>query len=133
MIVERIRKFGVPLRRIVCAGGIAEKNPLLMQIYADVTGCTLHVAGSNQACALGSAMSAAVLAGEHRDFGAAQRAMTRLRKVSYRPDAKRRKTYDQIYQQYRTLHDGFGGVRKSVNLSLVMKTLLEIRSRVRGE
>src|SRR5277367_4227886 len=60
MIIERIRDYGVPIRRIVCAGGIAEKNPLLMQIYADVTGCTLHVSGSNQACALGAAISAAV-------------------------------------------------------------------------
>ena len=68
MIIERIREYGVPIRKIVCAGGIAEKNPLLMQIYADVTGCTLQVAGSSQACALGSAISAAVLAGGHRDF-----------------------------------------------------------------
>ena len=52
-IIERIREYGVPIDRVVCAGGIAEKNPLLMQIYADVTGCTMHVAGSSQACALG--------------------------------------------------------------------------------
>jgi L-ribulokinase len=133
MIIERIRKFGVPIRRIVCAGGIAEKNPLLMQIYADVTGCTLHVAGSNQACALGSAISAAVLAGEHRDFPAAQRAMTHLRKVSYRPDAHRRRTYNRLYKQYQTLHDGFGGVRKRSDFSHVMKELLDIRALARGE
>ena len=71
MIIERIREYGVPIRRIVCAGGIAEKNPLLMQIYADVTGCTMQVAGSGQACALGAAISAAVRAGAHRDFPAA--------------------------------------------------------------
>ncbi len=67
-IIERIEEYGVPIDRVVCAGGIAEKNPLLMQIYADVTGCTMHVAGSSQACALGSAISAAVLAGAHPDF-----------------------------------------------------------------
>src|SRR5204863_14634 len=39
-IIERLREYGVPIDRVVCAGGIAEKNPLLMQIYADVTGCT---------------------------------------------------------------------------------------------
>ncbi len=133
MIIERIRSYGVPIRRIVCAGGIAEKNPLLMQIYADVTGCTLHVAGSNQACALGSAISAAVLAGAHRDFPSAQRAMARLRKVSYRPDPARRKTYDRLYGHYRTLHDGFGGVRRSTDLSGVMKGLLNLRARARGE
>ncbi|HEY5228735.1 MAG TPA: ribulokinase, partial [Opitutaceae bacterium] len=125
-IIERIRKYGVPIRRIVCAGGIAEKNPLLMQIYADVTGCTLHVAGSNQACALGSAISAAVLAGEHRDFAAAQRRMTTLRRVAYRPDPGRRRTYERLFRQYAVLHDGFGGVRKSAGLSGVMKELLAI-------
>ena len=126
MIIERIRKYGVPIRRIVCAGGIAEKNPLLMQIYADVTGCTLFVSGSNQACALGSAISAAVLAGEHRDFRTAQRRMTHLRKRSYRPDPARRKIYNRLYRQYQTLHDGFGGVRRSTDLSHVMKELLAI-------
>jgi L-ribulokinase len=128
MIIERIRKYRVPIRRIVCAGGIAEKNPLLMQIYADVTGCTLHVSGSNQACALGSAISAAVLAGAHPNFQTAQRAMTHLRPISYRPDPKRRKSYNRIYRQYCTLHDGFGGVRRSTDLSGVMKELLSIRA-----
>ena len=67
-IIERIREYGVPIDRVVCAGGIAEKNPLLMQIYADVTGCAMLVAGSTQTCALGSAISAAVLAGRTADF-----------------------------------------------------------------
>jgi L-ribulokinase len=132
MIVERIRRYGVPVRRIVCAGGIAEKNPLLMQIYADVTGCTLLVAGSSQACALGSAISAAVLAGAHRDFPAAQRAMVRIRKRSYRPDPRRRRIYDRLYAQYRVLHDSFGGVRRSSDLSGVMKELLDISAGGRG-
>jgi L-ribulokinase len=65
-IIERIREYGVPIDRVVCCGDIAEKNPLLMQIYADVTGCTMYVAGSSQACALGSAISAAVLAGSEK-------------------------------------------------------------------
>ena len=132
MIIERIREYGVPTRRIVCAGGIAEKNPLLMQIYADVTGCTMHVAGSNQACALGAAISAAVLAGAHRDFPAAQRAMTRLGRSAYRPDPRRRRTYNRLYAQYRTLHDGFGGVRRRADLSRVMKELLTIQAGARG-
>lgn len=133
MIIERIRENGVPLRRIVCAGGIAEKNPLLMQIYADVTGCTLHVSGSNQACALGSAISAAVLAGAHRDFRRAQRAMTRLQARSYRADPRRRKAYDRLYALYRSLHDGFGGVARNADYTGVMKRLLDLRSRARGE
>ncbi len=84
-IIERFKEYGVPIDRVVCAGGIAEKNPLLMQIYADVTGCTMLVAGSSQACALGSAVSARVPAGPRPDFPPAQRAMTSLKKVSYKP------------------------------------------------
>jgi L-ribulokinase len=132
MIIERIRKYRVPIRRIVCAGGIAEKNPLLMQIYADITGCTLHVSASNQACALGSAVSASVLAGAHADFPSAQRAMTSLRRVSYKPDPRRRRLYNRIYRQYCTLHDGFGGVRRKTDLSSVMKELLDIRAESLG-
>jgi len=131
MIIERIREYGVPIRRIVCAGGIAEKNPLLMQIYADVTGCTLHVAGSKQACALGSAISAAVCAGAHRDFRSAQRAMASLGKISYKPDARRRRVYNALYGQYRTLHDAFGGVKKDADLGTLMKALLDIQAGAR--
>ena len=127
-ILERIKEYGVPVNRIVCAGGIAEKNPLLMQIYADITGCTMQVSGSSQACALGSAISAAVLAGAHRDFPTAQKKMTWVQKKSYRPIAAHRKTYDQLYALYRTAHDAFGGVNKSSDLSRVMKDLLVLKS-----
>ncbi len=127
-IIERFKEYGVPIDRVVCAGGIAEKNPLLMQIYADVTGCTMLVAGSSQACALGSAISAAVLAGAHPDFATAQKKMTRLKKVAYRPKAANRKIYDQLYALYRQLHDSFGGVNKSADLSRVMKDLLDIKA-----
>jgi L-ribulokinase len=132
MIIERIRRYGVPIRRIVCAGGVAEKNPLLMQIYADVTGCTMLAAASSQACALGAAVSAAVLAGAHRSFPAAQRAMTRLKRRSFRPVAANRRTYNRLYAQYRALHDGFGGVRRRSDFSGTMKELLAIRSESLG-
>ena len=126
-IIERFREYGVPIHRVVCAGGIAEKNPLLMQIYADVTGCTMLVAGSSQACALGGAISAAVLAGAHPDFASAQRKMTRLKKVSYKPKPAHSKIYDQLYTIYLQLHDSFGGVNTSSDLSGVMKALLVIK------
>jgi L-ribulokinase len=126
-IIERFREYGVPIERVVCAGGIAEKNPLLMQIYADVTGCTMLVAGSSQACALGSAISAAVLAGAHPNFPQAQKAMTSLKKVSYKPKPEAQKTYDELYRLYRQLHDSFGGLTKNADLSGVMKELLRIK------
>ncbi len=129
-IIERIREYGVPIDRVVCAGGIAEKNPLLMQIYADVTGCTMLVAGSSQACALGSAVSAAVLAGAHPDFPTAQRKMTSLKKVSYKPRAAARATYNELYRLYRQLHDSLGGLNKTADLSAVMKDLLLLKQKV---
>jgi L-ribulokinase len=131
-IIERIKEYGVPIDRVVCAGGIAEKNPLLMQIYADITGCTMLVAGSSQACALGSAVSAAVLAGAHPDFPAAQRQMTSLKKVAYRPRAAAQKTYDQLYALYRQLHDSLGGRNRNADLGGVMKELLSIKESVRA-
>jgi L-ribulokinase len=105
---------------------------MLMQIYADVTGCEMLVAGSSQACALGSAVSAAVLAGAHPDFATAQAKMTSLKKVSYKPKPAAQKTYEQLYALYRQCHDAFGGVNKSSDLSQVMKQLLAIKDAAHG-
>lgn len=126
-ILERIKAYGVPVNRIVCAGGIAEKNPMLMQIYADITGCTMQVSGSSQACALGAAISAAVVAGMHKDFPSAQKAMTSVKPRAYRPHARNRKVYDRLYALYRKLHDAFGGLDRAADLSGVMKELLELK------
>ncbi|MSU50743.1 MAG: ribulokinase [Opitutus sp.] len=126
-ILERIKEYDVPVDRIVCAGGIAEKNPMLMQIYADITGCTMQVSGSSQACALGSAIGAAVLAKAHPDFPTAQAAMTSVKPKSYRPIAAHQKIYDDLYRLYRQVHDAFGGLEKAADLSRVMKDLLVIK------
>jgi L-ribulokinase len=126
-IIERIQEYGVRIDQVVCTGGIAEKNPLLMQIYADVTGCVMQVAGSSQTCALGSAIAAAVLAGGHPDFRSAEAAMTTLKPESYQPVAENGAVYDQLYALYRELHDAFGGLAKSADLSSVMKRLLDIK------
>jgi L-ribulokinase len=132
-ILERISEYGVPVNRIVCAGGIAEKNPMLMQIYADVTGCTMLLAGSSQACALGSAVSAAVLAGPekggHKDFATAQKAMTSVKQITYKPIAENQKVYNELYALYRNMHDVLGGVNKNADLSDVMKQLIRIREK----
>jgi L-ribulokinase len=132
-ILERVEEYGVPVKTVICAGGIAEKNPLLMQIYADVTGREMRVARSAQACALGSAVAAAVMAGSaaggYADYPTAQRAMTGLKDVIYKPTRSARATYNKLYKLYMKLHDNFGGVR-SVNLGQVMKTLLEIKESI---
>jgi L-ribulokinase len=132
-IIERIEEYGVPISSVVCCGGIAEKNKLLMQIYADVLGKKMQVAGSSQACALGSAVAAAVLAGKKQggydSFPEAQAKMTSLKPVSYDPDPVRHSVYSKLYQRYRQVHDAFGGVNKQANLSHVMKDLLELKQK----
>jgi len=127
VIIERVRDYGVKVDRIVCAGGIADKNPFFMQIYADATGCAMEIATSNQSFALGSAIVAAVLAGAHPSFVAAQAAMTSVRPRRYEPNAANRPVYDDLYRLYRDLHDAFGGVSRAVDMSHVMKRLLEIK------
>ncbi|WP_152047444.1 ribulokinase [Aureimonas psammosilenae] len=126
-IIERLREYGIPVERVVCTGGIAEKNPLLMQIYADITGCTMLVASSSQTCALGGAMVASVISGQHESFDEAKAAMTSLRDEQYVPDAARGEVYDRLYGLYRELHDSFGGLTTAADLSKVMKRLIEIR------
>ncbi len=127
VIIERLREYGVTIDRVVCAGGIAEKNLLLMQIYADVMGCSMQVVKSSQACALGSAIAAAVLAGAHSGFVEAQAAMTDVKAKHFVPDPARGAVYDELYALYRDLHDSFGGLRRSTDLSQVMKRLIEIK------
>jgi L-ribulokinase len=128
-IVDRIREYGVPVSRIVCSGGIAGKNPLLMQIYADVTGCEMRLSRSAQSCALGSAIAAAVIAGAHPDFKSAQDAMTGLLETTYSPIPGNQSVYQDLYGLYLDLHDAFGGVRESASLGHVMKELLSIKAR----
>ena len=130
-IIERMREYGVQIDRVVCCGGIAEKSPFLMQIYADVTGCAMQVSGSSQACALGAAVAAAVLAGASKggyaDFRSAQKAMTSIKAVCYTPKPENQAVYHKLYALYRQLHDAFGGVNKSSDLSGLMKELIAIK------
>jgi L-ribulokinase len=134
-IVERLIAYGVPVERVVCCGGIAEKNPLFMQIYADVLGYPMIIAGSPQTPALGAAASAAVAAGAaaggHAMFATAQAAMVRDGETQFVPDPAARKTYDELYGIYRELHDAFGNApAATADLGTVMKRLLAVRERV---
>ena len=83
--------------------------------------------GISQACALGSAISAAVLAGAHKDFQAAQKAMVKLKARSYKPNPAAQRNYNKLYALYLELHDAFGGVKKKSDLSRIMKGLLSVR------
>jgi len=106
-IVETFGAAGVPVTEFVVAGGL-KKNALLMQIYADVLNLPLSVATSDQAPALGAAIHAAVAAGAYPDVAAAAAAMGRSQPAAYTPDAANAAVYDQLYAEYRTLHDYFG-------------------------
>ncbi|MBN2558640.1 MAG: ribulokinase [Clostridia bacterium] len=128
MIVEAFRDNGVPVDSLFAAGGIAEKNPFMMQIYSDVTGMEIRIAKSSQSAALGSAMFGAVAAGAEKGgyntiFEAAKE-MGGVRDSVYRPDPVRVEEYNLLYGEYRILHDYFGRGGNDV-----MKRLKEIKSR----
>ncbi len=128
-IINRFEEYGVKIRQIVNCGGIAEKNPMLMQIYADVTGREMKVSRSAQTCALGSAIAAAVVAGQYKTFAAAQKAMCGLKPKTYKPDPRAKKVYQQLYTLYKKLHDSFGVKGHGEDLSGVMKDLLAIKEK----
>jgi len=112
MIIETFNESGAPVEELYAAGGIAEKNPLIMQIYADVTNKPIKISGSPQAPALGAAMFGAVAAGKARGgfdtIGEAAKVMAKLKDVAYKPDPAGAAVYDKLYAEYRILHDYFG-------------------------
>ena len=135
-IIERFEEYGVSVQEVITCGGIAEKSPLVMQIYADVTGRPMKISRSGQTCALGAAIMGAVVAGraaggydtveeaQHRMCGVIPRVHTPSRRANY--------TYNALYKLYRQLHDAFGTLHYSTSLHNVMKELLTIRDAARG-
>ena len=127
VIIEAFQKNGVPVNELVACGGLPEKNKLLMQIYADVTGRELKVTASKQTPALGSAMFGAVAAGKttggYDTIFEAARYMARLKDEVYKPIPAHQKVYNNLYAEYQRLHDYFGGGENNV-----MKTLKRIKA-----
>lgn len=126
-IINRFEEYGVNIRQIVNCGGIAEKSPLVMQIYADVTGREMKVSRSAQTCALGSAIAGAVVGRAHKNYAAAQKAMCGLKPKTFKPDKKANAVYKRLYVQYKKLHDSFGIKGAAQDLSGVMKELLAVK------
>jgi L-ribulokinase len=131
-IVERLREYGVAIDRVVCCGGIAEKNDLFMQIYADVLGQPMLIAGSTQTPAIGAALSAAVTAGAgaggYAGWQEAQDHMTGVKEKAFTPNPDAHAVYDVLYGIYRELHDAFGGVAGArPDLATLMKRLLALK------
>lgn len=130
MIIETFRENGVPINELYAAGGIAQKDELMMQIYSDVTNMPIRISASAQTPALGSAMFGAVAAGS--DAGGfdsitdAAKVMGRVMDKVYRPIAENVNIYDKLYAEYKILHDYFGRGSNDV-----MKRLKNIKSSVK--
>jgi len=133
VIMERFEEYGQTVESVINCGGISVKNPLVMQIYADVMGREIAISRSAQTAALGSAIAGAVAAGAFSDFAQATEAMTGLRPEVFRPDPARQAVYTQLYAQYRRVHNAFGVAGTRDDLSDVLKELLRIRDEARHE
>jgi L-ribulokinase len=129
VIVEAFTRSGVAVDEIVATGGLPDRNRLLMQIYADVTGREVKVARSRQTSALGSAMFGAVAAGKaaggYDTIFEASRAMAHLRDDRYVPVPERQAVYERLYREYLLLHDYFGRGENDV-----MKRLKALKAEV---
>lgn len=126
VIIEALENNGVPVWELVAAGGLPEKNKLLMQIYADITGREFKVSGSTQTPALGSAMFGAVAAGKtnggYDSIYDAAPIMGKLKDETYKPNPEAKPVYDNLFAEYVSLHDYFGRGANDV-----MKRLKEIK------
>ena len=133
-IIDRIEEYGVPIKEVVNCGGLASKNPLLMQIYADITNRPMKISKSDQTPALGAAMFSAVAAGKngggYNSIEEAQKYMTGTTNV-FNPILENVDVYKKLYKLYKQMHDGFGTMEWNGSMYNVMKELLNIRDEVR--
>ncbi|HEY3380099.1 MAG TPA: ribulokinase [Armatimonadota bacterium] len=131
-IVNTFAEYGVPIDEIYCCGGLAAKNAMLMQIYADVTGRPMRISAAEQTPALGSAMHAAVAAGKaaggYATIQDAAATMARLKDEHYEPIPENQAIYRDLYAEYLKLHDYFGRGENDV-----MKRLKKIKERQHSE
>ncbi|QDU87056.1 Ribulokinase [Pirellulimonas nuda] len=132
-IIKRVEEYGVKVEQVVNCGGIAEKNAMVMQIYADICGRPMKISRSSQTCALGAAIFGAVAAGAHPSVEGAQTAMTGFKETVYQPISKNVAVYEELYTIYRTLHDAFGTKEWTGSLGHVMKDLIAIRAEARKQ
>jgi len=127
MIIETFERHGIAVNELVACGGLAERNKLLLQIYADVTGREFKEAGSGHTSALGAAMFGAYAAGRAAggfdSLTDAAKAMAQTKDVTYKPNTQHHATYQKLFAEYRTLHEYFGRGTNDV-----MKRLREIRN-----
>ena len=126
MIIETFRENGVDVNEFYASGGISQKDPMTMQIYADVIKMPVKIAGSAQGPAFGSAIFASVAAGSaaggYDSIFEAARAMGKVKDKIYYPIEENSRIYDKLFVEYKTLHDYFGRGQNDV-----MKRLKELK------
>jgi L-ribulokinase len=125
-IIERLNCADINTRQIICCGGLAQKNPMMMQIYADVTDCEIRVCDTEQTCAVGAAIAAASVHSQ-TSLPALQKTMTTQSSTVYQPTPSAVAVYKKLYSLYNQLHDSFGVDGTSFNHFEIMKTLNQIR------
>ena len=99
-IIDRFISEGIAIEGIIALGGVAKKSQFVMQVVADVINKPILVARSEQACALGSAMAAAVVGGVYSSIAEAQQAMGGGFEKEYLPIPANAKKYQSLYEQY---------------------------------
>jgi L-ribulokinase len=133
-IIDRIEEYGVAVKEVMNCGGLASKNQMLMQVYADITNRPMKISRSNQTPALGAALFSAIAAGKknggYDSVEEAQKIMTGPVK-EFIPIQGNHLIYKKLYSLYKQLHNSFGTKEWSGNLYSIMKDLLNIRDAVR--
>jgi L-ribulokinase len=111
-ILDAFEAERIPVRELIAVGGLAERSPLLVQVYADIARRPIALAATANASALGAAMLGAVAAGVarggHASFVDAARAMAHLKEKRVEPDPAAAAAYDALYRDWLELHDHFG-------------------------
>lgn len=108
VIIDNYQSGGIPVNKIIASGGIALKNPLLMQIMADVLNRPISVSESTQSAALGSAIYAACACDIFPDIHTACKVCSAPIYKTYFPQPENVKEYDSLFKKYLYLHDLFG-------------------------
>ncbi|HNR07991.1 MAG TPA: ribulokinase [Saprospiraceae bacterium] len=103
LIVDRFRAEGIPIKGLIGLGGVAKKSPFIMQVMADVMNMPIKIAASEQTCALGAAMFAAVAAGAQPDLASAMRNMGSGFDAEYLPVPEHARLYEKYYREYCSL------------------------------
>lgn len=131
MILERFKKYNIKIDKIICCGGLSQKNKLLVQIYADILECKVYINTTEQTCALGGAIAASVCAGKEKggyaNFKEAIAVMVPSNPLMYEPIPENSKAYQELYTLYKELAEGFAG-NKNLALNHIMKKLIYLKN-----